>query len=658
MTHAVSTLTGSVFISFLKSMPLMVIPILFGFGIARRIDGVFFIGERWLLGAVIGLTIVTAVSFLFSFALIFEWYIIVAVLLCLGVAAVKLLRTPAPAFKISQVDKYALLVFILSLTFFALLSKRIILWQDGALVTGFLDAWGDLPLHISLIMSFTADTSLALKNTIFAGKPLVYPFMSDFFSALLMRLNLPLEAAIEWPTVLFNSLTLTLLFYLSYRLVRNRNAALLTPLLFVLAGGLGFWWFFKDLYFAPKPIWEFLQHLPQRYTNLSEQNIRWVNPLLAHLIPQRSFLFGLPIGLMVILLWWNDLRRLKPRAGWLTGGLVGVLPLFHAHTFFSLLIVAAVLFLFSIMRKKTRSAHGKYWLFFGISVFVLAAPQLGFLLSAGLSRNVFRFHLGWMAESDNVFWFYLKNFGLFIPLTLIALLMWKRLKIRKQALRFYVPFALLFIICNLFLFAPFAYDNNKILIYWFLLSLPFMAKLLVTLFNSRSWWMRAPLLRSLFVGLILSGSLNLLHEFQSGGWQELSAEEVELSQQVRQETDSRAVFLSAPVHNNLLSLAGRTVVMGYPGHVYSHGLDYTVVEKEIGEIYTGGKAAQEYLQKFSVDYVVVGPHERQKYGESTEWFKNHYPPFMQTVNYFIFKITSSAPLSGSANTTSKMVEYK
>ncbi len=50
---------------------------------------------------------------------------------------------------------------------------------------------------------------------------------------------------------------------------------------------------------------------------------------------------------------------------------------------------------------------------------------------------------------------------------------------------FYIPFLLCFIIPNLVRLAPWDWDNIKILIYWFVGSLPFVALLLARLFESR-----------------------------------------------------------------------------------------------------------------------------------------------------------------------------
>lgn len=630
-------------------------PFMLGLALSLRLRGAFFLGERLLFGLLLGLSLFTAINFLAALAIGLHQFAVIAVLLSMLLLAAALLRAPAnalavgfhlsvgkksfrPRFRISRVDLLGLAVFTSSMLIFSALASRLIIWQNGTLATGYIDAWGDLPLHLSLITSFLNDGALQLRSTILAGEPLTYPFLADFFSAALMQLGLPLDHAIELPTVLLNSITLTLLYYLGYRLVRHRAAAALAPALLLLAGGLGFLWFLADLYYAPKSLWEFLQHLPRRYTNISALKIHWVNPVLAHLLPQRSFLFGFPLGLAVILMWWQQARRKQPQHALLAGAIAGSLPLFHAHTFMTLMLAGAMFGFIALLRSATRRTHLRYWLVFGATALLVAAPSIMYLLSSQVSVRSIRWHPGWMAEGENWLWFWLKNTSVFIPLLLVALASIKRLRVRTVALRFYLPFGALFVICNLFLFSVFAYDTNKVLIFWFMLSLPFVARLLVALYQSTSWWLYGFTFRTLLLALIFSGGLNLLHEFQNGGWPELTAEEAQLAKQLRAETPAQATFLTAPIHNNLLTLAGRGVVLGYPGHVISHGMDAAPLEHAIAAIFTGDSTAARHLREHKVDYIVLGPNERQRYGDKTAWLDARFPLFAQSENYRVYKV--------------------
>ncbi len=643
----------------LKFATLLLATTFCGCTLAFSFRTVLFLGERLLLGIVLGLVAFISLSFCGSLALGFETAILVGIftLMLMVTGAAILAQRASAAFgsrrltpaigrahlRLSKTDAYAGAVFLTSLVLFIILMNRLVIWHDGALATGYLDAWGDLPYHTSLIMSFVNQSILNLNSTTVAGQPLVYPFMPDFFSAILIRFGIPLEYAMEWPAILLNSVTTTLLFYLSYRLTKNLQAALLVPVLFVFAGGLGFLWFFQDIFFATRPVWELLQDLPRRYTNMPEFKVNWINPTLAHLIPQRSFLFGFPIGLSVILFWWTAFKARRPKQGWVPGIFLGLLPLFHTHTLLTLTISGALFFLFSCLRKTARVRHLRYWLTMGGVALTLALPQILYILSSNVSTDVIRPHPGWMADAENLLWFWLKNLGGFIPLLLIALLIRKRLKIRKRAILFYLPFGAIFVVLNLFSFSAFAYDNNKMLIYWFLLSLPFVAQILVTLYRCHSWWLRAFTFRVLLISLTLSGALNLLHELQRGPWTELSAEEVQLAAQISARMSPEAVFLTAPVHNNLLALTGNSVVLGYPGHVFSHGLDYVPIEKAVRQIYAGTDSGRAELTRLDVDYIVVGPHERERFNGGSDRFAAEYETVLTSENYAIYDVQSARP---------------
>ena len=45
------------------------------------------------------------------------------------------------------------------------------------------------------------------------------------------------------------------------------------------------------------------------------------------------------------------------------------------------------------------------------------------------------------------------------------------------------------------------------------------------------------------------------------------------------------MIIHAPVHNTPVFLTGRRSVMGYPGHIWTHGLEFVQRESEIKRIY-------------------------------------------------------------------------
>ena len=89
-----------------------------------------------------------------------------------------------------------------------------------------------------------------------------------------------------------------------------------------------------------------------------------------------------------------------------------------------------------------------------------------------------------------VVFFWLRNTGLLIPL-LVAAFVWRgdgggRLVPGRLA-RFYVPFALCFVVPNLFQLSPWIWDNIKFMVWWHVASAVLVALLLARLWRMGPW---------------------------------------------------------------------------------------------------------------------------------------------------------------------------
>ena len=85
---------------------------------------------------------------------------------------------------------------------------------------------------------------------------------------------------------------------------------------------------------------------------------------------------------------------------------------------------------------------------------------------------------------------------------------------------------------------------------------------------------------------------------------------IQFAEMIKQQTAPRALVMHAPVHNHPVFLTGRRSLMGYPGHIWTHGLEYVQRESEIKRIYAGGADAPTLMRKYEIEYVVVSPLER------------------------------------------------
>jgi hypothetical protein len=286
------------------------------------------------------------------------------------------------------------------------------------------------------------------------------------------------------------------------------------------------------------------------------------------------------------------------------GVAAGVLPLVHAHSFVVVMAMGGCL---ALLLRRWRE-----WFAFFLTASLIALPQLWWSTShsAVNARSFFAWEIGWDRHEENPIWFWFKNTGLFIPL-IVAAILWrgKNYLIKKHILLFYLPFTLCFIVPNLIKMAPWIWDNIKVLYYWWLASAPLVALLLARLWRQGRIQRVACVL--LFVCLTLAGSLDVAGiALRSVKYTIFDMAGIRFAQIVKQRTPPQSLIVHAPVHNDPVFLSGRRSLMGYPGHIWTHGLEFAQREGEIRRIYSGAADAEQLMNLYGIDYVVVGPLEK------------------------------------------------
>src|SRR6185369_571602 len=199
-------------------------------------------------------------------------------------------------------------------------------------------------------------------------------------------------------------------------------------------------------------------------------------------------------------------------------------------------------------------------------------------------------------ENPIVFW--ARNTGIFIPLIFAAILnRGEGYLVPKRLLLFYLPFTLCFIVPNVLKMAPWIWDNIKVLYYWWLASAPLVALLLARLWRQSS--IRKVIAVVLFACVTLAGALDVVGiAFRSVKYQVFDAAGLRFAELVKQQTTPRALIVHAPVHNTPVFLTGRRSLMGYPGHIWTHGLEFMQREGEIKRIYLGAPDAEQFINRF------------------------------------------------------------
>lgn len=522
---------------------------------------------------------------------------------------------------------------------------------DNGIFTGGSNNLGDLPFHLGAILSFTDGANFPPQNPSFAGARFSYPFIADLVTAAFVKLGSGLREAmvvqdIAWAFALF-----VLLERFVLRLIGDRTAAKLAAPILFFSGGLGFVWFFADLGAQSKGLADFLWQIPKDYT-IGDQ-FRWGNSLVTLFMTQRSLLLGMPLAVIILGWLWKvfsaertqhaeDRKELVP--AFLVGCIAGFLPLVHLHSLAVLFVVTGSLFFLRFDRWRS-------WLVFGVGVCVIAVPELAWSLSGSASETTkfFAWHFGWDSRDTNIIWFWIKNTGAFFFLLafgMILILRPPRASIKSGAgqtlppastlLLFYIPFAALFVIANVAKLAPWEWDNIKVLIYWWIASIPFVA------FAVAWMWQKGAVLKVAaavcFLVLIFSGALDV--------WRTVSgtvktrvfdADAVKLADRLRSAVPQKALFLNAPTYNSAVVLTGRQSLMRYSGHLSSHGTDYIPRENDVKKMYAGGPQAEELLRKYAIDYVLISPEERTAM-RANESFFSRFPVVAEAGQYKVYKI--------------------
>ncbi len=510
---------------------------------------------------------------------------------------------------------------------------------------------GDLALHITLIRNFASGVVLWPDNPIYVFSKLRYPAGMDLFNALLCLLHVDLIRGLVWTGLLASLAT----FYAFFRWAGAFGVAG-----FLFNGGIAGFQFFKTF--------KFLDYQ-------GDKTIAWKSIALSMFVTQRGLLYAIPAGLLLLWHWREkfvrgampvaeagDLgsqtqrlqrSRLQPLPFWVEVSLYASMPLFHFHTFLALSIVLFFLFIFECLQqlkfivelvrkggveggRRLMSDRARWGELFGDTRMHALTVVAGALLPASFfvwlttdhfhAGSILKPHLGWVMGNaefgrSNLFQFWFDDFGIFIPLALclLAICAWRALKTgvkQDQTLReeiaFLLPAFAIFVSGLLFQFAPWEWDNLKLMMWGYFIVLPFLWTDLIA-----RWTI--PVRIVVCIALFGSGFVTLLGGLAANraGWGFADRAELDAVGDVVRHLPVEARFAAYPTFNHPLLLQGRKVALGYPGHLWSQGFaDYTRPYNLLNQLMQGAGNWQEIARTLRVRYIFWGREEKINYRAS------------------------------------------
>jgi hypothetical protein len=463
---------------------------------------------------------------------------------------------------------------------------------------------GDLALHITFIRNFANGVALWPENPIYVFSHLRYPAGMDLFNSLFAAVHVDLARSLVWTSLLASVAT----FYAFYRWGGSFAVAG-----FLFNGGvIGLQRFLHNGKFADYQ---------------GDKTIAWKSIPLSMFVTQRSVLYAIPVGLLLLWHWREKYfrnagqdRHRGPLPFWLELSFYASMPLFHVHTFLALTIVLVCLFAFGDFQRRRQLVT------LVASAFVPATFFVWLITDHFHAASVFEWHLGWLQTDDDFarpfFQFWFVNFGFFIPLalTLIGFCSWEAWKNRgrenvPEEIAFLSSAVVIFAAVFFFKTAPWGWDNIKLLMWAYFLVLPFLWTHLIA-----DW----PILvrTTACIGLFGSGFVTLFGGLAAGkpGYGFANRAEVDGVGAAVERLPIEARFAAYPTYNHPLLLQGRKLVLGYPGHLWTEGFDYSEAEKWLRQLMQGASDWREKARTLRVRYVFWGREEKANYpGSKRPW---------------------------------------
>ena len=461
---------------------------------------------------------------------------------------------------------------------------------------------GDLALHITFIKYFADGVALWPDNPIYVFSKLRYPAGMDLFNALLCLTHVDLARGLIWTGLLASIAT----FYAFFRWAGTFGIAG-----FLFNGGIAGFEFFRTLKFVDYQ---------------DGKTIAWKSIPLTMFVTQRGLLYAIPAGLLLLWSWrerfWRtdvQNRDRTPLPFWVELSLYASMPLFHVHTFLALSAVLVCLLACgdSAIRWHT-----------GILIAGAFVPASFFvwLISDNFhAAGMLEWKPGWvMHDSDfgrrSIIQFWFDNFGILIPLSLclIAVCGWRlwRSGVKwneklPEEIAFLLPAFAIFVSGLLVKFAPWDWDNLKLMVWAYFLVLPFLWTDLIA-----RWTI--PVRVGVCIALFGSGFISLFGGLAAGqpGFEFSDRGELDAVGAAVRSLPPEARFAAYPTYNHPLLLQGRKVALGYPGHLWTEGFEYTDTYNWLTKLMQGAGDWRKIARALRVRYIFWGQEEMKNYPSS------------------------------------------
>lgn len=426
-------------------------------------------------------------------------------------------------------------------------------------------AWSDFAAHLPLIRSFSFGQNFPPEYPIFPGQPIRYHFIFYALVGCLERFGLPLDWALNIPSVLaFFGLILTI-YFLAKLLFKKRFVSIFSVIFFLFNGSLSFLEFFKNKPLSLKTLMEILQN--RDFPSFGPYDGKIVSAFwnLNIYTNQRHLALAFALILLTLIIVLKPIiqnQKLTYHRSIIIGLFLGITPFIHSAGFVMAIIIYSTFFLlFKNYRKQ-------FLILSGLAL-IIGLPQILLTQTGNVSSN-FRFNPGYLITNNLTFfsffnyWFF--NLGLtffIIPLGFI--------KSSSLAKKVFLSFLPLFIIGNLFQFSPEIAANHKFFNLFLIVGNIFAAYAIWLIWQKR---ICGKIIAIIFIFFLsLSGIIDFFAIKNDSLLSIIDAPKNPDITWIKENTPPDSLFLNSSYLYHPASLAGRKIFLGWPYFSWSAGYD-------------------------------------------------------------------------------------
>lgn len=449
----------------------------------------------------------------------------------------------------------------------------------------------DMGAHIPFIRSFSNGNNFPSEIPFFAGSKLMYHFMFDLYAGILEFLGLRIDFAYNAISAVSLTFFILVVYALAKKIFSSSFVGIISVILFFFNSDLSFFKMINQQGISLLYIWHKNMYESGSLFSIPYSPFLHINVILN----QRHLIFSLLIVFsLILLILEKKLFKTKPSliAGIL---LIGLLPFWNAFAYFSIVIVLLCILITGLVNRKNI-------LILLFSSFIIALSQLIMLKSE--SHIPILIKPGFLIANNfslmNLFYFWFWSLGASIIFILLGFI----LSSNKQK-QIFIIFLPLFILPNIFQFAPDMFDNHKFFNIWIVMANIFAAFGLSLLLK------KGLALRMLaFCGILLmvvSGVLNFIVVKNDIYVRIQDYKKNSLMNFVNNYIPKRSIILTNGEIYDPISLTGNRLFITRPRYIFLYGgnSDKKEIERRIVMDFIDKEKADNILHSENIAYIIV-----------------------------------------------------